>query len=232
MQERPHILVVDDEVEVRDLLGEYFVKHGLVVSLAGDADDARRVLATEAIDLAVIDVVMPGEDGLSLARFVRERLGLGIVMLTSAGDPIDRVVGMAVGADDYVVKPFLPREVLLRVLSVLRRPTGDVRSADSSIGRFRLDMAARTLVGPNGIVRPVTDTETALLSAFLRHANQCLSRRDLIELGRADAQSERSIDVHVARLRRKIEDDPAHPRLLRTVLGSGYMFVPETADRE
>ena len=174
LQERQHILVVDDDVEVRDLLSEYLGRHGLAVSLAGDAAAARRLLATEPLDLAVVDVVMPGEDGLSLARFIRERLDLGIIMLTSAGEPIDRVVGMQVGADDYLVKPFDPRELLMRVLSVLRRPRSGHPADDPAIGDYRLNLAARTLVAANGMVANLTRVELALLVALHRHPNRCL----------------------------------------------------------
>ena len=233
LDERPHVLVVDDDAEVRDLLAAYLVQHGLEVTVAADAEAARRVLAAGTVRLAVLDVRMPGEDGLSLARFIRERLGIGVVMLTAAGEPVDRILGLEIGADDYLTKPFHPRELLTRVRGVLRRagpppapappapPPGEV-----AMGRCRFDPASHALRGPDGALLPLTPRELALLLAFVRHAGQSLPRQRLLELA-GGGGSARSIDVQVARLRRKIERDPTRPRAFRTLRGGGYMFQPE-----
>lgn len=234
--ELPRILIVDDDAEVRDLIAEYFGRNGLEVSLADSAAEARDVLANGTVAVAVIDVAMPGEDGLSLTRFIRERLNVGIVMLTAADQPIDRIVGLAVGADDYVVKPFHPRELLMRVRAVLGRCAGGLpaigEAGSATIGRFRLDPAAHALFDAHGAVVPLAPMELALLRVFVRHPHQSLSRQRLLELAGtgADARSERNIDLQVARLRRKVEQEPRRPKLIRTVRDCGYMFVPDAAD--
>ena len=239
LQNPPHILVVDDDEEVRALIAEYLGQGGLQVSLAGDADEARRVLMAKSIDLAVVDLVMPGENGLSLTRFIRERLEIGVVMLTSADDPVDRIVGLAVGADDYLAKPFHPRELLMRVRAVLHR-LGERASAAVAaespaaltFGQFRLDLAARALRDPHGALLPLRPLEFALLRAFAGHAHQSLSRQRLIELMGAghENSSERRIDIQVARVRRKVEHEPSRPLIIRTIRDRGYMFVPTVSD--
>ena len=231
LDERPHVLVVDDDAEVRDLLAAYLAQHGLEVTVAADAEAARRVLAAGTVRLAVLDVRMPGEDGLSLARFIRERLGIGVVMLTAAGEPVDRILGLEIGADDYLTKPFHPRELLTRVRGVLRRaaPAAALRPTPPGevvMGHCRFDPASHTLRGPDGAPLPLTPRELALLLAFLRHAGQGLPRQRLLELAGGGGAA-RSVDVQVARLRRKIEHDPTRPRVFRTLRGGGYMFQPE-----
>ncbi|HEX6012448.1 MAG TPA: response regulator [Geminicoccaceae bacterium] len=229
-----HILVVDDEAEVRDLLQEYLIKQGFAVSAAASAAAAREVLAARAVDLVVLDLRMPGEDGLSLARALRTQGGVGIVMLTGSGEVIDRVIGLEVGADDYLAKPFDPRELLARIRSVLRRvrpappplPGGERRAV--RFGRHLLDLDAHRLLALDGREVPVTAMEFELLEAFAGNPNRVLSRDRLLELAhrRGNDPFDRSVDIRVARLRQKIEPDPDKPQTIKTVRGVGYVFVP------
>jgi two-component system phosphate regulon response regulator OmpR len=230
-----HILVVDDEAEVRDLLQEYLIKQGFAVSAAASAAAAREVLAARAVDLVVLDLRMPGEDGLDFARELRGRRGgVAIVMLTGSGETVDKVVGLEVGADDYLAKPFDPRELLARIRSVLRRVRplppplpGENRRA-VRFGRHLLDLDARRLLAPDGREVPVTAMEFELLEAFAANPNRVLSRDRLLELAhrRGNDPFDRSVDIRVARLRQKIEPDPDKPRTIKTVRGVGYVFVP------
>ena len=229
-----HILVVDDEAWVRDLLLDYLTLRGFAVSAAASAAAAREVLAARAVDLVVLDLRMPGEDGLSFARELRRRGGVAIVMLTGAGEIVDKVVGLELGADDYLAKPFDPRELLARIRSVLRRvrtppapaPGGERRAV--RFGRHLLDLDGHRLLALDGREVPVTAMEFELLEAFAANPNRVLSRDRLLDLAhrRGDDPFDRSIDTRVARLRRKIEPDPDKPRTLRTVRGVGYVFVP------
>jgi two-component system phosphate regulon response regulator OmpR len=236
-----HILVVDDEAEVRDLLQEYLIKQGFAVSAAASAAAARDVLAAaRAVDLVVLDLRMPGEDGLDFARELRGRGGVAIVMLTASGETVDKVVGLEVGADDYLAKPFDPRELLARVRSVLRRvrpppaPAGAPEPAPGGggrvvrFGRHLLDLDAHRLLAPDGGEVPVTAMEFELLAAFAANPDRVLSRDRLLELAhrRGNDPFDRSVDIRVARLRQKIEPDPDKPRTIRTVRGVGYVFVP------
>jgi two-component system OmpR family response regulator len=237
MEPSPHILVVDDHREIRDLLARYLAKHGLRVSVAESALKARRVLETSAIDLVVLDVMMPGEDGLSLCRHLRAATGVPVIMLTAMAEDTDRVIGLEIGADDYVVKPFNPRELLARIKAVLRRATSlpQQRSApDANTMRFErwvLNVGRRELVDQDGVAIPLSTSEFLLLSALVRHPRMVLSRDQLLDLtrGRAAAAFDRSIDNQVSRLRKKIEADPKEPALIKTVWGGGYVF---TADVE
>jgi DNA-binding response OmpR family regulator len=230
-----HILVVDDEPEVRDLLQEYLMARDFAVSAAGSVPEAREVLARRGVDLVVLDVRMPGEDGLVLARELRGRGEIGIVMLTASGEVIDRVVGLELGADDYVAKPFDPRELLARIRSVLRRrrpeiaataPDGERRSL--RFGRHMLDLEARSLFTLDGAPVPTTAMEFDLLEAFARNPNRVLTRDRLLDLAHKGGGDpfDRSIDTRVARLRQKIEPHPEKPATIKTVHGMGYMFVP------
>jgi DNA-binding response OmpR family regulator len=228
------LLIVDDEPEVRGVLEEYFASHGYAVLGAGSAASAKALAAEEAVDLALLDINMPGEDGLSLARHLRERYAkIAIVMLTAAGTVVDRVVGLEVGADDYVPKPFDPRELLARVRSVLRRVSihahAEIGAGRVRIGRCVLDVSARTLVDENGAEVPMSPLEFDLLRALVEHPNSALSREQILNLHQPQDTDpfDRSVDLRVMRLRKKVEPDPAHPRYIRTIRNEGYMFVPD-----
>jgi two-component system phosphate regulon response regulator OmpR len=227
------ILIVDDEPDVREVLEEYFAAHGYAVVGAENAAAAKTVAAREPVDLALVDIHMPGEDGLSLARHLRERYAsIAIIMVTSAGTVVDRIVGLEMGADDYVPKPFDPRELEARVKSVLRR-TSAARRADIGaervrIGRCVLDVTAHRLTDETGEEVAMSPLEFDLLKALAEHPNQPLSRERILNLNQRDWDPfDRSVDLRVMRLRRKIEPDPAHPRFIRTIRNEGYLFVPE-----
>ena len=233
MNREATVLIVDDETGVRDVLEEYLSGHGYTVVGAESALAARAIAGRQQVDLAVIDIHMPGEDGLSLARHLRERFtGIAIIMLTSASAVVDRVVGLEMGADDYVSKPFDPRELLARVKSVLRR-TADSSSADIGaervrIGRCVLDLAAHRLTDESGAEVPMSPLEFDLLKALAEHPNRALSRESIMNMSqRRDWNPfDRSVDLRIMRLRKKIEPDPEHPRYIRTVRNEGYLFVP------
>jgi DNA-binding response OmpR family regulator len=233
MNAKPTILIVDDEAEMREVLDEYFVAQGFATLSAENAVAARSLVARHPIDLALLDVNLPGEDGLSLARHLRERYArIAIVMLTCASAVVDRVVGLEVGADDYVPKPFDPRELLARVKSVLRRTSSD-RRADAGaeqvrIGRCLLDLAAHRLLDEAGQDVPMSPLEFDLLKALARHPNRALSRERILNLSeRRDWDPfDRSVDLRIMRLRKKIEPDPEHPQYIRTIRNEGYIFIP------
>jgi DNA-binding response OmpR family regulator len=233
-QQKAAILIVDDEADVCEVLDEYFVAHGYDTMCAQSAAAAREVATKRTIDLALLDISMPGEDGLSLARHLRERYPhTAIIILTSAGSVIDRVVGLEMGADDYVAKPFDPRELLARVKSVLRRTAasarGEIGANRVRIGKCVLDLSAHRLVDGAGADVPVTPLEYELLKAFLDHPHQPLSRERILNLTeRRDWDPfDRSVDIRVMRLRRKVEPDPEHPQYIKTIRNEGYMFVPD-----
>ena len=228
------ILIVDDEPDVREVLEEYFASHGYETFGAKNAEAARSQAAQRAIDLALIDIHMPGEDGLSLARHLRERYAaIAIIMLTSAATVVDRVVGLEVGADDYVPKPFDPRELAARVKSVLRRTAAAHRAEIGAervrIGRCVLDLPSHRLIDDTGTEVAMSPLEFDLLKALAQHPNRALSRERILNLGRPREWDpfDRSVDLRVMRLRKKIEPDPEHPRFIRTVRNEGYVFVPE-----
>jgi DNA-binding response OmpR family regulator len=228
------ILIVDDEPDVREVLEEYFVAHGYATLGAESADVARSMAALHAIDLALVDIHMPGEDGLSLARHLRERYAnIAIVMLTSASTVVDRIVGLEMGADDYVPKPFDPRELAARVKSVLRRTSAAGRAELGAekvrIGRCVLDLAAHRLRDETGAEVPMSPLEFDLLKAFAEHPNRALSRERILNLGRQRDWDpfDRSVDLRIMRLRRKVEPDPEQPRYIRTLRNEGYVFVPD-----
>jgi two-component system phosphate regulon response regulator OmpR len=229
------VLVVDDDAELRALLLRYLGENGLDVRVAADGDSANRLLTRESFDLMVLDLMLPGEDGLSICRRLRgQGETLPIIMLTARGDPVDRVVGLEIGADDYVPKPFSPRELLARIQAMLRRQTmlgaHPVAAATgvARFGAFELNLATQTLTR-NAEPVELTSSEFALLRAFVGNAGRPLSRERLIELahGREHAAADRSVDVQVLRLRRLIEPDPARPRFIKTVWGTGYVFVAD-----
>jgi two-component system phosphate regulon response regulator OmpR len=227
------VLVVDDDPSIREMLAEYLGEHGYAVALAasGTAMRAERERARPAVVL--LDIGLPGEDGLTLARYVREHYDIGIIMVTGASDVVDRVAGLEVGADDYIAKPFDPRELRARLKSVLRRlekapAQAAPRDARVSIGSCRLDLKSHTLSDARGRDVPITSMEFDLLKALVERPNQVLTRDQLLNLTRNREWEpfDRSIDIRITRLRRKVEDDPARPRIIRTVRGAGYMYVP------
>ena len=234
MRHQPHILIVDDEAEVRELLADFLSDYGCRVRTAANAGAARRMVATEEFDAALVDVTMPGEDGFSLARHLRAGGDLGLLMITASGDVFDRVVGLELGADDYIVKPFLPKDVVLRLNSVLRRAARPLVPklncvAASAAGGWEFDAAACRLVSLSGQITPLRPNECRLLQAFLSRANQPLSRSHLRELTGQESASDRAIDVRIARLRQKIEPVPAKPQIIKTIRGAGYMYVSNSA---
>ncbi len=233
MDNQPHLLIVDDDREIRDSLSRYLTKNGYRVSAADGAIAMRRVLAAGAIDLVILDVMMPGEDGLTLCRYLRETTRLPIVMLTAVGEETDRIIGLEMGADDYIVKPFNPRELLARIRAVIRRTHSlppEAPAPTSGVIRFAgltLDAGRHELTGADGVVVPLSQGEFLLLTAFLDHSGRVLTRDQLLDLtrGRSAVPFDRSIDNQVSRLRRKIEPDPKTPTLIQTVWGGGYRFT-------
>lgn len=229
------VLVVDDEADVRATLRDYLNAHGYDVVEAESGQAMRGALAQSLPDVVLLDIGLPGEDGLSLARYLREHYDLAIIMVTGAGELVDRIVGLEVGADDYVAKPFDLRELLARLKSVLRRYQGDgARSAADGaredrigIGELVLEVDARRLLDQHGGEIPLTAMEFDLLKALAERPNRVLSRDQLLNLtcNRDWDPYDRSIDIRVARLRRKIEADPDNPRIIKTVRGHGYVFV-------
>lgn len=228
-----HILIVDDDERIRALLGRFLRKSGFMVSMARDAAQARRLLAGLEFDLIVLDVMMPGEDGFSLTRALRQKIQTPILLLTARGDTEDRITGLESGADDYLPKPFEPRELLLRIEAILRRvPAPEaVQPKFLTLGQLRYDTEKGELWQGDSIMR-LTGTEQALLRKLASNRGQPVSRAELIEdLGRGGSDeadnSERAIDVQITRLRRKLEADPKEPRFLQTVRGTGYMLVAD-----
>jgi len=234
MSDNGHILVVDDQKEICDVVQEYLTGEGYRVSTASDGSGMRRVLGQSHVDLVILDLMLPGEDGLTLARGLRDESGIGIIILTGRGETVDRIIGLEMGADDYLPKPFHLRELLARVKSVLRRVqsrTGEPSQTARTRARFAgwdLDLSSRELTSPAGQEVRLTTGEFDLLAAFVNNPNQVLSRDRLLDLARNREAGpfDRTIDVQVGRLRRKLEDDPQNPSLIKTVRGSGYIFTP------
>lgn len=234
MDQSPHILVVDDDREIRDLLVKFFEKHQLRVTAVRDAREARRVWSTGNFNLVVLDLMLPGESGFDFARWLRANAEVPIVMLTAMADETDRIIGLELGADDYVAKPFNPRELLARIRAVLRRagehaaapktenPTRNLRFAG-----WVLEPARRRLLNPDGVEVPLTGGEYDLLVALVERANRVLTRDMLLDLlrGRQAGPFDRAIDVAVSRLRRKLEDDGRHAQIIKTVRGGGYVLA-------
>jgi two-component system, OmpR family, response regulator len=233
MTDEPHILVVDDHRDIRDALAKYLARNGYRVSQAESAAAARRILRDAAIDLVVLDIMMPGEDGLSLTRDLRAKGDLPIILLTAVVEETDRIVGLEMGADDYLTKPFNPRELLARIKAVLRRvqslPPQPLAAEGGRlrIGPWLIDPAAYTVTGENGEALPLSSAEFRLLHAFLTHPQRVLTRDQLLDLtqGRSAQPFDRSIDNLVSRLRRKIEADPKNPTLIKTHWGGGYSLA-------
>ena len=235
------IAVVDDDARIRDLLRRYLTQEGFEVLLAEDGKALNRLLTRETIDLIVLDLMLPGEDGLSICRRLRgEKNEVAVIMLTAKGDEVDRIVGLELGADDYLPKPFNPRELVARIHAVLRRraappPPGAPAEAEETVsfGSITVNLATRELVR-DGNTNTLTTGEFALLKVLVEHARKPLSRDKLMELARGREYDvfDRSIDVQVSRLRKLVEDDPAKPRYLQTVWGFGYVFVPDGKKHE
>lgn len=229
--DQAHLLIVDDDERIRALLQKFLVRHGFWVSAARDAAHARRLLAGLEFDMIVMDVMMPGEDGIALTTDLRTRLDTPILLLTAKGETEDRVAGLEAGADDYLAKPFEPKELLLRINAILRRvPQAVVETTPKflHLGPVRYDTGRGELWRDTDLVR-LTATEALLMNILSDSPNQPVSRGDLVEkLGRGDDKAqERAVDVQITRLRRKIEKDPKQPRYLQTVRGAGYMLAPE-----
>lgn len=238
-EKSPHILIVDDDREIRDLLARFLDKHGFRCTPAADGREMRRQLADAKIDLIVLDVMMPGETGLQLCAQLRaeKQSGLAripIIMLTAAGDETDRIIGLEMGADDYLPKPFSPRELLARIRAVLRRGGDGSVAGDTGqalvFADWRIDLSGRRVSGPRGDV-DLSTGEFDLLVALAERPQRVLSRDQLLDLtkGRSAQPFDRSIDVQIGRLRRKIETDPAQPKFITTVRGGGYMFAAKVA---
>ena len=235
MADEPHILVVEDDRDIRDPLAQYLSKQGLRITRAENAAAAREALAVRGIDLVLLDIMMPGEDGLSLAGFIRATTSIPVILLTAKGEEMDRVIGLEIGADDYVTKPFSPRELLARIKAVLRRTSGEgapVHGPDGdgfAFGPWVLNTATRELTGQDGVAVALSTGEYNLLHVLVTHPRRVLSRDQLLDLaqGRELNAFERSIDNQVSRLRRKIEADLSDPKLIKTVRAGGYALAAE-----
>ncbi|GAB3014166.1 osmolarity response regulator transcription factor OmpR [Bowmanella dokdonensis] len=234
-QETPKILVVDDDMRLRSLLERYLVEQGYQARTAANSEQMDRLLERENFHLIVLDLMLPGEDGLSICRRLRQKENdIPIVMLTAKGDEVDRIIGLEMGADDYLPKPFNPRELQARIKAVLRRRTTEAPGAPSqeeqvvTFGKYSLNLATREM-SCNGTPMTLTSGEFAVLKSLVTHPRIPLSRDKLMNLARGRDYSalERSIDVQVSRLRRMLEEDPANPRYIQTVWGLGYVFVPD-----
>ena len=236
------IAIVEDEPDLRDAVAEYLGANGYEVATAENADAMRELIRTEVFQLAILDIAMPGEDGLSLGRWLRSQAPMGIIYATAAGSAIDRIVGLELGADDYIVKPYELRELLARVRSVLRRvpkpsetPTvtampGESKRRIIAFGDFRADLDGRMVTGRGGSILDLAKSEFDVLEVFLTRSNRLLSRATISDaIGFSEEpKSSRAVDIRIMRLRKKIEEDPSNPKFLRTVRGEGYIFsLPE-----
>jgi len=240
MDRTDHILIVDDDAEIRTLLSRYLEKNGLRATAVGDGRAMWQALDAGAFDLIVLDIMLPGDDGLTLCRMLRARSDIPIIMLTARGDETDRVVGLEMGADDYLPKPFSARELLARIKVILRRSRSlphNLRPEEEPQIRFGdwvLDTTHRHLLSATGVVTPLSGAEYRLLRIFVSHPNRVLNRDQLVELtqGKEADPLDRSIDVQVSRLRHRLGDDPRDPRLIKTVRGEGYVLaVPVHKER-
>lgn len=240
MNRSPHVLIVDDDSRIRASLTRFLTDNGLRISQASDGDSMRKTLDKAKIDLVLLDIMLPGEDGLSLCRKLRGERNTPVVLLTAVSGDTDKIIGLELGADDYICKPFNPRELLARVRAVLRR-TGDAseRDAHSGSGRFEfegwcLDAKKRVLTSPLGALVDLTTGEFDMLQVFVEHPQEVLTRDQLLDFtrGRSSVVFDRSMDVQVSRLRRKIETDPQNPALIKTVRSGGYLFSAAVTERE
>jgi two-component system phosphate regulon response regulator OmpR len=230
--EAPHLLVVDDDERIRTLLQKFLIRAGFLVTTARDAAHARRILAGLDFDMAVLDVMMPGEDGVTLCRALRQQSQMPVLLLTARGETEDRITGLEAGADDYLAKPFEPKELLLRINAILRRMPAAAPTVITpkvlNLGPVRYDIERGEMWQGDDLVR-LTSTESHLMRIFANRPGEPLTRTHLVEeLGRGGGQAqERAVDVQITRLRRKIEADPRQPRYLQTVRGEGYMLAPD-----
>jgi two-component system OmpR family response regulator len=236
LSETARLLVVDDDREIRDLVSRFLTKHGYKVEAARDSEAMDEILAGGRTDLLILDLMLPGKGGLEICRELRARSSIPILVLTAMGDQTDRIVGLEMGADDYLAKPFNPRELLARIRAILRRvttpPTVGRVVAPAKLLRFagwKLDLGRRRLEAPDGLIVDLTTGEYELLIAFAEHPQRVMNRNQLLDLarGRDATPFDRSIDVQVSRIRRKIEADPKAPSMIITVRGDGYMFTPD-----
>jgi two-component system OmpR family response regulator len=233
MTKQDHILIVDDDAEIRGLIREYLQKHGYRVAAAANGRELRAAVQTARPDLIVLDLMLPGEDGLELCRELRADSDVPIIMLTARGEETDRIVGLEMGADDYLPKPFNPRELLARIKSILRRTRTLPENLQPEAARtirfagWALDVATRNLRSPQGVVVALSGTEYKLLRTFVAHPNRVLNRDQLIDLmlSRDASPFDRSIDVQVSRLRHRLGDDAAEPAIIKTVRGEGYVLA-------
>ena len=229
-----HIVIVEDEPVTQARLQAYFEQEGYHVSVTASATGLREIMSQHPVDLILLDINLPDENGLMLTRALRERSTVGIILVTGRSDQIDRIVGLEIGADDYIPKPFNPRELLARIRAVLRRQANELPGAPSqeeaviAFGKFKLNLGTREMFREDEPM-PLTSGEFAVLKALVSHPREPLSRDKLMNLarGREYSAMERSIDVQISRLRRMVEEDPAHPRYIQTVWGLGYVFVPD-----
>ncbi|ADJ63033.1 response regulator [Herbaspirillum seropedicae] len=233
MDTNTHILVVDDDRDIRTLLAEYLDSNGLRTLTATNGSEMRRVLEESRVDLIVLDLTLPGEDGLTLCRNLRATSSVPVIMLTARGEPLDRILGLEMGADDYLAKPFEPRELFARIRSVLRRTQAlppNMAQPDVAAMRFAgwtLDLTARHLVNRDGVVVALSGAEFRLLKVFLDHPNRVLNRDQLLELtqGRESDPFDRSVDIQISRLRQKLGDDARTPTIIKTVRNEGYVLA-------
>ena len=239
MQSQPHILIVDDHLEIRELLQRFLTDHNYRASTAENGSSMKKILADARIDLIVLDLMMPGEDGLTLCRNLRAESNIPVIMLTAMGEETDRIIGLEMGADDYLAKPFNPRELLARIKAVLRR-SENVTSAHAQntpeqicFGGWTLLPGSRELIDPEQVLVPLSTAEFALLMAFVLRPGRVLNRDQLLDLarGRDTHAFDRAIDTLVSRLRRKLGDDPRTPQIIKTIRGDGYMFAIEVENR-
>jgi two-component system, OmpR family, response regulator len=235
MADAAHVVVVDDHGDIRDLVRQYLEQHSYRVSVAADGASLKRVLERDAADLVILDVMMPGEDGLSLCRQLRAAAQTPIIFLTAMSDDTDRIIGLELGADDYLVKPFNPRELLARIRAVLRRATTPpiLRAVQPMktvrVGHWRVNMGRQEIAGADGVGIPLSTAEFRLLKAFIERPGMILSREQLLDLtvGRTADNFDRSIDNQVSRLRKKVEDNPKNPTIIKTHWGGGYSLAAE-----
>jgi two-component system OmpR family response regulator len=234
MKSRPHILLVDDEASIRDPLARYLERQGFRVTEAAEAQAARQALSGFDIDIILLDIMMPGEDGLSLTRHVAANGGPPVILLTAKSEETDRIVGLEIGADDYVVKPFSPRELVARIKVVLRRGVrtpgnGPATGAIFHFEGWQLRSAEQQLIDPNGVLVPLSSGEYRLLEALVERPGQVLNRDQLLDLtrGRVAGPFDRAVDNQISRLRRKIEPDVSDPSFIKTIWGGGYRFSVE-----
>lgn len=234
MTSAPHVLVVDDEPAIGTLIRSYLTRHGFQVSVAADGAQLRSAMSAGRVDIVLLDLALPGEDGLQLTRYIRSHSNIGIIIITGSGEAVDRIVGLELGADDFVPKPFDLRELLARIRSVLRRTSGASSTESPSEARpgvgfagWRLDMQSRRLFAPDGNEVALTTGEFDLLKVLTENPNKVLSRDQLLQATRHrdSGPFDRAIDMQIGRLRRKIETDADHPVLIRSVRGAGYIFT-------